>query len=60
MSNTQSNLELICPYCGYKEQDPEEIFSEIEQTIGSFECAFCGEDFIATKTALFTYNGKEI
>ena len=47
---------LLCPYCGYLHGDPQEIFSEIEQTIDEFQCEHCEKIFTAQKEVSVSYS----
>jgi len=55
--STSDVYYLICPHCGYKDQNTGEIFDEIEQEIDDYECSSCGKTFIAVKIAIFYYEG---
>lgn len=51
---------LKCPYCGYVDKDPNEIFTDMEETIDNHACGRCEKEFIASRTVEFTYTGKPI
>lgn len=55
---TYDNITLVCPHCGHRESDPSEIFSEMEEDIGDFECSRCGKVYGASRQVTFHYYGK--
>jgi transcription elongation factor Elf1 len=58
VKETCDNITLVCPYCGHKESDPCEIFSDIEEDIENFECGHCGKLYTASRQVIFYYYGR--
>ncbi|MCK9446037.1 hypothetical protein M0Q50_04005 [bacterium] len=61
--NTESEDTLICPYCGYvQDDDPENIMSGggLAPEYAECECEECGKTYEASKTVIVTYCTQKI
>ena len=57
MIETYDNITIICPHCGHRESEPNEIFSEKED-IDEMECSHCGKIYAASRQVTFYYVGR--
>lgn len=62
--NTESEDTLICPYCGYvQDDDPENIMSGgggLAPEYAECDCEECGETYNASKVVIVTYYTQKI
>jgi len=57
---THDNITIVCPHCGHRESDPNEIFSDMEEDIDEMECSHCEKIYVARRQVTFHYTGKII